>query len=112
VTLDIEYRHFGGDGGPAVRVYGDVGGRSVQLLRFDCFAQAPHYHYDPQGRDERCDLEGMGLAESSAWTLEQLRMNLGAMIEKAGYPEVAARLDAAAVAASLPQVEEAMQASE
>jgi hypothetical protein len=43
VVFDVEYRVFGGDRGPAVRVFGEVDGRNVQLLRFDCFEKDPHY---------------------------------------------------------------------
>ncbi len=50
VELHVDNRTLGEDGGPAVRVYGDVDGKSVQLLRFDCFRKNPHYHYDPSGK--------------------------------------------------------------
>ena len=49
VVLAIEYRNFGDDRGPAVRVFGDIDGERTQLLRFDCFDDDPHYHYAPTG---------------------------------------------------------------
>ena len=47
VELHVDNRSITDDGGPSVRVYGDVDGEAVQLLRFDCFRKDPHYHYDP-----------------------------------------------------------------
>ena len=44
----VESRDIGEDGGPTIRVYGMAQGERVQLLRFDCFRKAPHYHYDPE----------------------------------------------------------------
>ena len=53
VELHVDKRNFGSDGGPSVRVYGEVDGENVQLLRFDCFRKDPHYHYDPSGKNDQ-----------------------------------------------------------
>ena len=37
IELRVSNRVFGDDGGPAIRVFGQVEGNTVQLLRFDCF---------------------------------------------------------------------------
>jgi hypothetical protein len=42
-----------GDRGPSLRIYGDVEGKPVQLLRFDCFEDQPHFHYDPEGKNNQ-----------------------------------------------------------
>src|SRR5919199_454977 len=107
--IQVEYRHFGGDRGPAVRVYADVEGRPVQLLRFDCFENDPHYHYDPEGRDDHRKLDRQEVPDPVAWTLAQLAGNLVSMIRTAGYDAVADQVDQDAVAESVPQVETAIR---
>lgn len=109
VRLNVEYRRFGGDRGPAVRVYGDVEGRPVQLLRFDCFENDPHYHYDPEGRDDHRKLNPHEVPDPVAWTLAQLSGNLVSMIRTAGYDTVADRVDQDVVAEALPRVEAAIR---
>jgi hypothetical protein len=105
----VDYRRFGGDQGPSVRVYGDVDGRPVQLLRFDCFDNDPHYHYDPEGEDDHRKLDPQEIPDPVAWTLAQLAGNLVSMIRTAGYDQVADQLDAAAVSDAVPRIEAAVQ---
>jgi hypothetical protein len=108
VRLNIEYRQFGGDRGPAVRVYGDVDGRPVQLLRFDCFDHDPHYHYAPDGKDDHRKLDRREVPDPVAWTLAQLSGNLVSMIRTAGYDSVADRVDQDAVTDAIPRVKAAI----
>lgn len=110
VSFDVEYRVFGGDRGPTIRVFADEGGRRVQLLRFDCFENDPHYHYDPDGNDFHLHLNKETVPDALAWALGELRLNLPVMIRIAGYPAVAERLDRDAVAAAVPQVAAAVRA--
>jgi hypothetical protein len=109
VVFDVEYRNFGGDRGPAVRVFADVDGRSVQLLRFDCFEKDPHYHYDPDGKDFHLGLNRETVPDPIAWTLGELRRNLPVMIRAAGYPSVAERLDRKAATEAVEIVATAIQ---
>jgi hypothetical protein len=109
VRFSVEYRRFGGDRGPAVRVYGNVDGRPVQLLRFDCFENDPHYHYAPDGHDDHRKLSRDEVPDPVAWTLAQLSGNLVSMIRTAGYDELADRVDSDAVAAAIPRVEAAIR---
>lgn len=109
VTFVVEYRHFGDDQGPCVRVYGEVGSKAVQLLRFDCFEKSPHYHYDPDGRNEVHYLDpAKGVAAHVQWTLNQLRTQLSEMVWHAGYGEVAQQIDPNAVQEATCQVEKAI----
>jgi hypothetical protein len=110
IRFDVEYRNAGSDRGPALRVFGDVDGRPVQLLRFDCFENDPHYHYDPDGKNLVLKLNRETVPDLIAWTLGELRANLKTMVRAAGYETAAAQVDRAAVAAALPQLEEAMRA--
>ena len=109
VELHVDNRSLGDDGGPSVRVYGDVDGKAVQLLRFDCFRKDPHYHYDPSGRNDQRHLDQATVPDSIGWTIEQLSNNLAEMIRTASYGGVAARVDQAAVGAVLPEVESIMR---
>ena len=41
------------DQGMCVQVYSEVDGHDTEILRFDCFDQAPHYHYGPENLNIR-----------------------------------------------------------
>ena len=109
VELHVDQRSLGADAGPSVRVYGEADGENIQLLRFDCFRKDPHYHYDPSGKNDQRPLDKASVPDSIAWTLEQLEQNLAEMIRTAGYGSVADRVDQAAVAQVLPEVESLMR---
>lgn len=104
VTLTLEYRHFGSDRGPAIKVYAEVNGKAVQLLRFDCFEKDPHYHYDPEGKNVQWKLDKVTDGDPLTWAIGQLRKNLKPMLQAAGYEQVAKGVDQEAVAKSLPKV--------
>ncbi len=91
LRLHLGDRTGNGSGGPEIRVYGPTtsGHSSRQLLRFDCFRDEPHYHYDPDGHDDKIDLLGADADDSIGWSLLQLRQNLPEMIRRAGGTEEA-----------------------
>ncbi len=94
-----------GDGGLCIQIYADVDGRDTELLRFDCFREAPHYHYGPELGNERLMLDATAAGDPLDWVLERFeRGRLRPMIERAGYPNVAASLDDDAFQAALPGV--------
>ena len=111
VEFWAEVRDNGADGGPSIQVRTAIDGRDVQLLRFDCFRNRPHYHYAPGGENAGYDIDPTIIDDSLGWTLAQLRANLGAMVGRAGYPAVAESLDPSAVASGLAEVEAHLQAS-
>lgn len=41
---NVKYRKLEGDEGVCIRFFGPVRGEIVELARFDCFRNAPHYH--------------------------------------------------------------------
>ena len=48
VTFGLEYRTLrdGAEESVCIHVYGNaIPGQDKELLRFDCFSEAPHYHY-------------------------------------------------------------------
>jgi hypothetical protein len=105
----VEYRTFGGDRGPAVRVFGDVDGDDTQILRFDCFDHTPHYHYDPTGMDAYHFMDRAVTPDVVAYSLAQLRDNTKAMVKAAGYPDLASSVDGEAVASSIGDIRAAIE---
>ena len=93
------------DQGVTIQVAAQVDGKDAQLLRFDCFDQMPHYHYGPEKKNERLFLDTTTAGNPIGWTMNQLRTKLPEMIQRAGYEDVAAQLDASLVASKLNEVE-------
>ena len=107
LSFAVENRTFGKDGGPALRVFGDVDGEPVQVLRFDCFRQDPHYHYDPSGKNEMHHLDKND--DNVGWSMTQVRTKLDEMIRTAGYDDLADSVDMDAVRTTADQIEEALR---
>ena len=105
-------RQAGGDGGLAVHVLADIGGskgrayvEETEILAFDCFWQSPHYHYGPRNKNHRIFWDKTLVEDPLGWVFEQFdNRKLGAMIERAGYPGIAADLDLEKIASVLPMV--------
>ncbi len=106
VDVAMSYRDdIPGDAGLCIQIYAEVDGQDTELLRFDCFANAPHYHYGPEQDNERLMLDATAAGDPLAWTLERFeRGRLRPMIERAGYTRVAVSLDEDAFQAALPTV--------
>lgn len=105
VNFGLDYRHFGGDQGVAIHVYADLDGKKTELLRFDCFDDAPHYHYGPDGKDERLFLDCTTNGAPIPWAMDKLRSRMVPMLVRAGYSDVARGLDHDLVQSRLDQVE-------
>lgn len=105
-------RQAGGDGGLAVHVLADIGGtpdksyvEETELLAFDCFWQLPHYHYGPRNKNHRIYWDKTLVDDPLGWVFAQFETRkLGAMIERAGYPGIAADLDLDKIASLLPAI--------
>jgi hypothetical protein len=111
IRFGLEMRRLkNGDGGLALHVLGDVGGakgkayvEETELLAFDCFWNNAHYHYGPRNKNHRINWDMTIIDDPLEWTFEQLEnRKLGAMIERAGYPGIAADLDQDKIASILP----------
>ena len=108
IRFGLEYRIIPqvNDEGMAIHVVSDVAGQEVELLAFDCFKNGPHYHYGPRNQDVRIYWDTTTSGETLRWTLDQFKEGkLKSMIERAGYPSIAAELDENLVQSVLPQVE-------
>jgi len=111
LCFSVEYRSTRTDRGPSLQVLGEVNGKPVQLLRFDCFENEPHFHYDPNGKNNRIFLNKAKVDDPIDWTMDYLRGNVTSLVRIAGYGGVADRLDEEALAAALPGVEKALRDS-
>ena len=95
LKFGIEYRHLQGDQGICIHVFGEVNGREEEVLRFDCFQRAPHYHYAWSTNDQYVTLDTTADGDPFRWTLERLRTRLPAMLIRAGAPDLARTLGSA-----------------
>jgi len=114
IRFGLEMRkQAGGDGGLAIHVLADLAGtpgrtytEETEILAFDCFREAPHYHYGPRNKNHRIFWDKTLVTDTLGWTLEQIRSGkLRDMIERAGYPGVAADYDHGVVTALMPELE-------
>lgn len=105
VTFALQYRALMPDQGVSLQVLGNVDGKNTQLLRFDCFDQRPHYHYDPKHKNERFDMDKTTAGNPVGWMMKQLRSRLPAMLTHAGYAKVAKKLDEKKLQTVLDEVE-------
>ena len=108
IRFGLEYRHLPqiNDEGMAIHVLSDVAGEEVELLAFDCFQVAPHYHYGPRNEDVRIYWDVPTSGETLRWTLDQFKSgNLRSMISKAGYPTIANAVDEKLIQELMPKIE-------
>jgi hypothetical protein len=106
-------KQAGGDGGLAIHILADLAGtpgrtyaEETELLAFDCFRQAPHYHYGPRNKNHRIFWDKTLVPDPLGWTLEQFKTGkLRDMIIRAGYPGVAADYDHDIVNGLMPELE-------
>ena len=110
VKFALQYRdEIMSDQGLCIQVASEIDGQDVEILRFDCFDQAPHYHYGPEKQNERLYMDKTADGNPVGWTIKQLRTRLPEMIRRAGYEEIADQLDnyqgASQVATKLDEME-------
>ena len=106
-------RQASGDGGLAIHVLADLAGtpgrhytEETELLAFDCFRDAPHYHYGPRNKNHRIFFDKTLVPDTLGWTLKQFKSRkLAAMINRAGYPGVATDLDQDLLDSLIPSIE-------
>ena len=107
----VMHRSFGEDGGISIEVFGDVDGQRMQVLRFDCFRNEPHYHHAPMGKNIVTNLEASGIDGSVAWALGQIRDRTPDLLREAGYEHLAGVVDAQAVAGGVDRIQAAIAAA-
>ena len=114
IRFGLELRkQAGGDGGLAIHVLSDLAGtpgrtytEETELLAFDCFRDAPHYHYGPRNKNHRIFWDRTLVPDTLEWTLTRFKnKDLKDMITRAGYPGVAADLDQDLIDSIMPALE-------
>ena len=113
IRFGLEMRDLGADGGLAIHVLTDLAGtptasyaEETELLAFDCFREAPHYHYGPRNKNHRIYFDKTLIKDPLEWTLDVFKMRkLSQMIAAAGYPGVAADVDEELIASLIPAIE-------
>ncbi len=97
------------DRGVSLHVFGWQEGGRRELLRFDCFAEDPHYHYVSWRRrsNEMIHLDPVADGDPLAWALERIRTRLPQMLARAGAPELGAQIDLRALEEVMPRITEA-----
>ena len=106
VDITLEYRELMPDQGLCVQVFGKVEDQDTEILRFDCFDQLPHYHYGPANHNIRLNMDKTTVGNPFGWTMDNLRNKLPSMIQRSGYDELAAAVEANPVSsATLDEVE-------
>ncbi|MCH8110205.1 MAG: hypothetical protein IIB15_08750, partial [Chloroflexi bacterium] len=106
----IEFRELANDRGIAIHVLGDVGNEELELLTFDCFEKAPHYHYGPRAKNQRLYLDTTTVPDPLRWTLDLFKGGkLATMLTRAGYPDHAAGLKPSVLAEKVSEVESIAQ---
>ena len=94
VSFAMNYRkEIMTDQGLCLQVYSEIEGKDTEILRFDCFDQTPHYHYGPENHNIRLNMDKTTAGNPLGWTLDNIRHRLPAMIQRAGYDELAAKLE-------------------
>jgi len=96
LSLRVELRAVDGDRGSSLRISSASEGAPAaaakggrEWLRFDCFETAPHWHLDPDGRDERRALDERDDPVAESFAL--LEGDLAGLLERAGAPAPLAR---------------------
>ncbi len=92
------------DNGVSIHVFGARD--SHEYLRFDMFAQAPHYHYiEPSGSKQTIvEYDRVALGDMLPWTINQLNTRLVEMLVFAGGAAVAAEVDSRRISDCLAEV--------
>jgi hypothetical protein len=93
------------DQGVCLQVVGVVDGAERELLRFECFDNQPHYHYDPAEKNVSIMLDPTVTGNPLRWTMTQLRRKLPAMLGHAGYEQLALQIDPSQLMPALDEVE-------
>ena len=95
IDIAMSYRaEIMDDQGLCLQVYSEIDGHDTEILRFDCFDQAPHYHYGPENHNIRLHLDKTTAGNPLGWTIGNLRNNLTAMVRRSGYDDLADTLEA------------------
>jgi hypothetical protein len=72
------------DGGITLQVMGPSAAGEIELLRFDCFRKAPHYHV-PGENPKETKIDPKAFGDGRDWVYGQFSSNARALLEEAGW---------------------------
>ena len=109
VTFGLEYRTLndGAEEGVWIHVYSDeLEAPDKELLRFDCFRVAPHYHYRNANvkKNERLMLDFTAEGDPLSWTLDKIKNRLPIMLIRCEAEDIARQVDQRDIDAALPKI--------
>ena len=105
LRFGVTFREVGAAPGATLRVVAPVHDDWKEVLRFDDFVDAPHFHAPADGDSIRFDPAN---GEPLEWYLAQIRDHLDYWLATAGYPQVAQAVDHDAIAADIDRLRNAM----
>jgi hypothetical protein len=108
LDFEVVRRDVGEDGGTSIEIWGEVAGQRTQVLRFDCFRLDPHYHMPPAAPGQ-LPIDRAAVGDPLEWALACARDRVPEMLRSAGYPDLADKVDAAALRAGAPRVRELVE---
>ena len=95
IDIAMSYRsEIMDDQGLCLQVYSEIEGKDTEILRFDCFDQAPHYHYGPENHNIRLFMDKTTAGNPLGWTIGNIRSSLPDMVRRSGYDKLADQLEA------------------
>lgn len=94
------------DRGVSIHVFGLQDGEEREFLRFDCFAEDPHYHYISwrDRRNEMLHMDPVAQGDPVEFALECIERRLPDLLAHAGASDIAGRVDAAALRQVIPSL--------
>ena len=92
------------DRGVSIHVFGNQDGEEREFLRFDCFAEDPHYHYISwrERRNEMLHMDPVALGDPVEFALECIERRLPALLTHAGAADLAGKVDVTAISRVIP----------
>ena len=90
--------------GVSIHVFDRTGGQ--EFLRFDCFADYPHYHYieNDVGHQTVHEYDAAAHGPMLEWVIECLTQRLPEMLSKAGEAKLSKEIDPQSIEEILPEV--------
>ena len=77
-----------------------------EYLRFDCFDDAPHYHYINAAESTNVvhDFDAVAHGSAVPWALRTIATRMKEMLCEARAPQLAAVVDSSAIATAMPAI--------
>jgi hypothetical protein len=97
------------DAGVSLHVFAAPGRPDQECIRFDCFAEDPHYHYInwAASSNEMIHIDPHADGDPLTWALERIRTRLPQMLRRCGEADLASKVDLSLIEEVLPRIADA-----